>query len=67
MLPPRGHFIPVVFSPWHLDDPDEHDWLRALVCPCGQRGCPEIRIGAMLPEKTPSDEAEQAEGNGHDG
>jgi hypothetical protein len=54
---PLSHFIPLVFYPWHLGEPDETEWLRALVCPCGQRECPELRIGALLPEKAPSAEA----------
>jgi hypothetical protein len=30
---PVGHCMPVVFSPRPLGEPDEHDWLRARVCP----------------------------------
>jgi hypothetical protein len=64
---PVSHFVPVVCYPWPVGEPDDHDWRRALVCPCGQRGCPELRIGIMLPEKAPSADAERAEGNGRDG
>jgi hypothetical protein len=54
---PKNHFVPVAFYPWHLDEAAEARWLRERVCPCGQRGCPELRIGAMLPEKAPSADA----------
>lgn len=51
-----SHFIAIVYYPWHQREPD-HDWRRVVVCPCGQRGCPELRISAILPEKAPSAEA----------
>jgi hypothetical protein len=37
--------------------------IRPEACTCGQRGCPELRIGVLLPEKAPSPEAwaEQAQ------
>jgi hypothetical protein len=53
---PVSHFLSMVRYPWHRGEPD-HDWRRGLVCPCGQRGCPKLRIGAMVPEKAPSPEA----------
>ena len=28
-----------------------------VCCSCGQRACPQLRIGAILPEKAPSAEA----------
>jgi hypothetical protein len=65
---PVSHVVAVAFMPWHPDEPAEAQWLRdEVICACGRRGCPELQVGVLLPEKTPSDEAEQAEGNGHDG
>ena len=58
--PERVHFISIVRYPWRGAEP-EADWLRSLVCPCGQRACPQLRIGALLPEKAPSAEAWAAE------
>jgi hypothetical protein len=55
-LPP-SHFLPIVRTPWDLDHVDCDDWLQTLVCACGQVGCPELRIGALLPEKAPSAQA----------
>ena len=51
-----SHFIPVARYPWQGDGPAA-DWLAALVCPCGQRACPQLSIGALLPDKAPSPEA----------
>jgi hypothetical protein len=47
------HFITSVRVPWDLPDGmDQATWLRdEMVCPCGQRGCPEFRIGFALPER----------------
>jgi hypothetical protein len=65
---PVSHFVPAVFSPSHLHEAGEARWLRdEVICACGRRGCPELQVGVLLPEKAPSDEAEQTEGNGHDG
>jgi hypothetical protein len=57
-LPPR-HFVMSVRVPWDLPaGMDQDTWLRTEVtCACGQRGCPELRIGLVLPEKAPSPEA----------
>jgi hypothetical protein len=55
-LPP-SHFLSIVRTPWDLDPADEDAWLQTLVCACGQVGCPELRIGALVPEKAPSPEA----------
>jgi hypothetical protein len=52
---PPSHFMNVVSTPWHMDGGAIDHWLREeLACACGQLGCPERRIGALLPEKTPS-------------
>jgi hypothetical protein len=53
---PVSHFLSVAYYPWHWGEPND-DWWRALVCPCDQRGCPELRVGASVPEKAPSPEA----------
>ena len=55
-----SHVIPVARYPWRGDVP-EADWLRSLVCPCGRLGCPQLRIGALLPMPAPSGEAWAAE------
>jgi hypothetical protein len=55
-LRPVSHFLSSVRYPWYRDEPD-HEWRRGLVCPCGQRGCLELRVGAMVPEKALSPEA----------
>jgi hypothetical protein len=56
-LPPN-HFMMSVRVPWDLpDDMDQEAWLReGVLCTCGERGCPELRIGLVLPEKAPSAE-----------
>ena len=55
---PPGHCLRVVSTPGHLDGGAIDHWLREeLACACGQVGCPELRIGALLPEKAPSVEA----------
>jgi hypothetical protein len=37
---------------------DGAHWLReGMICACGRRHCPELRIGAMLPETAPSEAA----------
>jgi hypothetical protein len=53
---PVSHFVSIAYYPWHRGEPDDA-WLRGLVCPCGRWGCPEFRIGAILPEKAPSADA----------
>jgi hypothetical protein len=57
-LPP-SHFVMSVRVPWDLPaGMDQDTWLREEVtCACGQQGCPELRIGLVLPEKAPSAEA----------
>ena len=55
---PPSHVLSVVFQPW--EEPDRERWLAGLTCPCGAVGCPELRIGALLPAKAPSAEAWQA-------
>ena len=53
--PELAHFISMAFQPW--EEPDRERWLAGLTCPCGAVGCPELRIGVLLPEKAPSAEA----------
>jgi hypothetical protein len=37
---------------------DQETWLaEAVTYPCGERGCPEFRIGLVILEKAPSAEA----------
>jgi len=57
-LPP-DHFLTSVRVPWDLPPGMDTDtWLQTeVVCSCGQRGCPEMRIGAVWPDKAPSAEA----------
>jgi hypothetical protein len=55
--PELAHFISVVYQPW--EEPDRDRWLAGLTCPCGAVGCPELRIGVLLPEKAPSAEVWQ--------
>jgi hypothetical protein len=56
---PPSHFIASIRVPWDLPSGmDQETWLEAEVrCPCGQRGCPEFRIGHVIPAKAPSAEA----------
>ena len=55
---PPSHFMSVVCTPWHMNGGAIDHWLREEVaCPCGTVGCPDLRIGALLPEKAPSVEA----------
>jgi hypothetical protein len=51
-LPP-SHFLTIVRVPWPLPaGMDQLTWLEEQVmCACGLVGCPELRIGAILPEK----------------
>jgi hypothetical protein len=51
-LPP-SHFLSVVCTPWDLAHADLDDSLQTLMCPYGQRGCPDLQIGALVPEKAP--------------
>jgi hypothetical protein len=56
---PPSHFIASVRVPWDLPaGVDREAWLAAEVtCPCGEQGCPEFRIGLVVPAKAPSVEA----------
>jgi hypothetical protein len=55
---PPSHFLSVVCTPWQMDGGAIDHWHREeLACACGQVGCPELRVGALLPEKAPSVEA----------
>jgi hypothetical protein len=54
----RPHHLSIVKDPWELPDEDRARWLQEdLPCACGQVGCPDMTIGALLPGKTPSIEA----------
>jgi hypothetical protein len=56
--PPGQHFVSIVRVPWDVDEDDQDRWLREEVTSaCGCCSCPELQIGAMLPEKAPSAEA----------
>jgi hypothetical protein len=52
--PAGEHFISVVRVPWGEDSADD---LAALSCLCGQVGCPDRRIGRLVPDKAPSSQA----------
>jgi hypothetical protein len=56
---PPSHFVTSVQVPWDLPaDMHQETWLQAeVMCRCGQKGCPDMRIGLVLPEKAPSPEA----------
>ena len=55
---PTDHVISVLIYPRDLLHTDRERWLREEVtCACGTRGCLEMRVGALLPEKAPSAEA----------
>jgi hypothetical protein len=56
---PFSHFVSIVLVPWERPvGTDQETWLREeVMCRCGRRGCSELRIGALLPEKAPSAEA----------
>jgi hypothetical protein len=56
LVRPVSHFVSIIYYPWHLGEPDD-DWLQGLVCPCGRQGCPQFRIGAIIPEKALRPEA----------
>jgi hypothetical protein len=56
---PPSHFVVSVRVPWDLPRGiDQETWLQEeVLCTCGQKGCHEMRIGLVLPEKAPSSEA----------
>jgi hypothetical protein len=56
---PPSHFLMSVQVPWDLPaGMDQETWLaEEVICPCGERGCPEFRIGLVVPAKAPSVEA----------
>jgi hypothetical protein len=53
---PPSHFRMSVRVPWDLPaGMDQATWLVEEVrCPCGERGCPELRIGLVIPAKAPT-------------
>jgi hypothetical protein len=56
---PTNHLLTSVGVPWDLPPGMDADtWLQEEVtCACGHRGCPELRIGLVVPVKAPSAEA----------
>jgi hypothetical protein len=53
-LPP-SHLLPVVYDPW--PEADQERWVREeVVCAWGEKGCPQMAGGALLPENAPSAE-----------
>jgi hypothetical protein len=56
---PPSHFVSSVYVPWELPEGmDQETWLQEEVtCACGERRCPEMCVGLVLPEKAPSPEA----------
>ena len=56
---PPSHFVVSVHVPWDLPRGMNQDtWLQEdVLCTCGQKGCHEVRIGLVLPDKAPSPEA----------
>jgi hypothetical protein len=63
MAPELRHFVSMVKIPRELPGGMEEDtWLRTEVtCACGQQGCPEMRLGFVLPEKSASPSEWEAE------
>jgi hypothetical protein len=46
---PSMHFLTSVQVPWNVDT---DTWLQTEVtCACGQHGCPELRVGLVVPER----------------
>jgi hypothetical protein len=56
---PPSHFLMSVRVPWDLPaGMDQETWLaEEVACPCGQRECPDFRIGLVIPEKATTAEA----------
>jgi hypothetical protein len=56
---PPSHFRMSMRVPWDLPaGMDQETWLaEEVTCPCGQRDCPEFRIGLVIPAKAPGVEA----------
>ena len=61
--PHLRHFTPVVRVPHGIPHDDWGAWLAAQPCACRALGCPERRVGLLLPEKCESPE----EWETHDG
>jgi hypothetical protein len=49
---PTNHLLTSVGVPWDLPPGMDADtWLQEEVtCACGQQGCPELRVGLVVPE-----------------
>ena len=58
--PARGHVTPVVRVPHDVPRAAWDAWLASQPCACGRRGCPERKIGVLLPQKcaTPDEGAQ---------
>jgi hypothetical protein len=51
-----AHFIPVLLTPWFVDEDESNTWMaEALACDC-QPNCPGKRVGAVLPAKLSPEE-----------
>jgi hypothetical protein len=51
-----AHFIPVLLTPWFVDEDERDTWMaEALACDC-QPNCPGKRVGAVLPAKLSAEE-----------
>jgi hypothetical protein len=47
----REHFIPVLLTPWLVEEDERDPWMaEVLACDC-QPNCPGKRVGAVLPAK----------------
>jgi hypothetical protein len=55
-----GHFTSVVCVPSDVPDEEWETWVAGHPCGCGIVGCPERRIGILLPARGPTDEAWEA-------
>jgi hypothetical protein len=49
--PGHDHFTSTVIVPLDVPSREWDAWLRAQPCACGVVGCPERRIGLLLPTK----------------
>ena len=46
-----AHGTNVVQVPSEISEPHWHEWLAQQPCRCGQVGCPERRIGLLVPTR----------------
>jgi hypothetical protein len=53
-----AHYTPCLWVSWWVVADDDWDaWVLRQPCRCGVIGCPERRIGLVMPAKAPSPEA----------